>query len=334
VKQSNGLAAAVERALHAPSVHNTQPWRWRIGDRSVDLYADWSRHLISTDPDRRDLLLSCGAALDHLQVALADDDAAAQVQRLPSPGDLGHLARITVHDGSGDVRLARLSPAIERRRTDRRRLSSRPVPAGLVARLVEEAGRRDALLVPVVDPRSRIRLLRCLVEAGDAQDRTPGYSGELQSWTRRHAAARDGIPAASVPPPRVGSTNQAPLRRLPPGQLKQPPKPAGQGLAEDAAEILVLGTAGDDPDDQLRAGEATSAVLLAATRLGLATTPLSQALEVETVRRDIRRDVLHSVEYPQLLIRVGWPVVGAPALPATPRRDLASVLLPAVTDRR
>ena len=67
------LAEAVEHALRAPSVHNTQPWRWRIDDADgvVELYADRNRHLSATDPDGRDLLISCGAALDHLVVALA-----------------------------------------------------------------------------------------------------------------------------------------------------------------------------------------------------------------------------------------------------------------------
>jgi nitroreductase len=328
MQKPTALVSAVERALLAPSVHNTQPWRWRIGDSSVDLYADWSRHLLSTDPDRRDLFLSCGAALDHLQVALAAENVAVHVQRLPSPGDLGHLATLTVRDGSGAAAHAALSAAIERRRTDRRRMSRRPVPARLVARLVEAADRRGALLVPVVEPHKRIRLLQSLAEAGDAQDASPGYSAELQSWTRRYSAARDGIPAASVPPPSLGGSSLSPLRRLPPGGLRQPAQLAGQGPFDDAAEILVLSMAGDGADDWLRAGEATSAVLLAATQLGLATTPLSQALEVEAVRRAIRRDVLHSVENPQLLIRVGWPVADAPELPPTPRRDLASVLLP------
>jgi hypothetical protein len=125
----------------------------------------------------------------------------------------------------------------------------------------------------------------------------------------------------------VGRSRPSPLRRLPGGGLRQPPQPTGQGAAADAAELLVLGTAGDDPDDHLRAGEAASAVLLTATRLGLATTPLSQALEVDEVRRAIRRDVLHSVEHPQLLIRVGWAPTGAAELPPTPRRGLSSVLL-------
>jgi hypothetical protein len=80
--------------------------------------------------------------------------------------------------------------------------------------------------------------------------------------------------------------------------------------------------------DQLRAGEATSAVLLTATRLGLATTPLSQGVEVDETRRAIQQKVLHVPEHPQLLIRVGWPASTADEIPTTPRRDLHSVLLP------
>src|SRR5581483_508153 len=79
------LVRAVERALQAPSVHNTQPWRWRIGDDTIDLLADRTRHLPSTDPDGRDLVISCGAALHHLRVALADLRVATSTDRLPDP---------------------------------------------------------------------------------------------------------------------------------------------------------------------------------------------------------------------------------------------------------
>ena len=90
------LIIAVERALRAPSVHNTQPWRWRVDDDAVQLHADWTRHLVATDPDRRDLVLSCGAALHHLLVALAARGLEADVDRLPDPDDTGHLATVTL----------------------------------------------------------------------------------------------------------------------------------------------------------------------------------------------------------------------------------------------
>ncbi|GAA2558894.1 nitroreductase family protein [Pseudonocardia hydrocarbonoxydans] len=125
----------------------------------------------------------------------------------------------------------------------------------------------------------------------------------------------------------IGALGPSPLRRFVRGELSQPPQQLGHGPSEDAAELLVVATPGDDDLNRLRAGEATSAVLLAATRLGLATTPLSQALEVPVTRERLQRDVLHIPEQPQLLIRVGWPASGAAALPATPRRSLAHTLL-------
>ena len=99
--RSAELAIAVEHALRGPSVHNTQPWRWRIGADAVHLHADWTRHLVATDPDRRDLVLSCAAALHHLLVALAARGLEASVDRLPDPDDVGHLATVTLHPGAG-----------------------------------------------------------------------------------------------------------------------------------------------------------------------------------------------------------------------------------------
>lgn len=326
------LATAVQHALRAPSVHNTQPWRWRIRSGAVELHADWNRHLVATDPDRRDLILSCGAALHHLQVALAAAGSAVQVDRMPDPEDRGHLATVTVrkaHAHTDDtIADAALFPAIDRRRTDRRRMSHRPVPERDVRALVEHAHRIGALLLPVTSPVMHRRIVATLTDAAQRQDFTPGYAAELQQWTRRYPAGRDGVPATSVATTPLGSDGTSPLRRFPRSGLDQPRQLPGHDPAQDAAELLVVVTGHDEPLDWLRAGEAASAVLLAATGLGLATTPLSQALEVETSRRELQRDVLRVPEWPQLVLRVGVVAAGAAELPVTPRRDLRSVLLP------
>ncbi|MBV9143708.1 MAG: NAD(P)H nitroreductase [Pseudonocardiales bacterium] len=327
MSQLTDLAEVVERALRAPSVHNTQPWLWRIRPGAVELHADWTRHLVATDPDRRDLVLSCGAALHHLQVALADRGLAGHVERLPDPEDCGHLATITIRPGTGDAADAALFPGIDPRRTERRRMSHRPVPARHLSTLEEQASRAGAVLLPVTSPAMRHRLAAALTEAARTQAHTPGYGAELQLWTRRHAGGRDGIPASNVPPPPVGLVGSSLLRHFPPGQLRQPRHLPGHGPADDAAELLVIATPGDDELDRLRAGEASSAVLLVATRLGLATTPLSQALELNTTRQMLQQEVLHIPEHPQLILRIGWPATAAAELPLTPRRDLRSVLL-------
>jgi len=321
------LAAAVEHALRAPSVHNTQPWRWRIDDDGVvELYADRGRHLSATDPEGRDLLISCGAALDHLVVALAHEGLQATIRRFPDPENSAHLATVTVgpsRDGDDAVR-ADLFRAIHRRHTDRRRFSHRPVPPRLIQDLVVAAARADVVLVPVQHARERFEAV--LVDAADRQRWTPGYPGELQIWTRRYGGARDGIPSSAIAQPLTGLPGPSGLRRFPNAELAQPLPPAGHGLPDDAGVFLVLATTDDRAEDRLRAGEALSTVLLTATRAGLATTPLSQATEV-AASRDLLRQVVGIPEQPQLVLRIGWPATHAAQLPDTPRRDLASVLV-------
>ena len=324
---SRDLTKAIEHALRAPSVHNTQPWRWRARLDTVELHADWNRHLVATDPDRRDLILSCGAALHHLQVALAARGMAVQVRRMPDTEDRGHLATVAVRLGSADTADAALFRAIDSRRTDRRRMSHRPVPADHLQALLLQARRTGALLLPVTDPAMRQRLTATLTDAAHRQEFAPGYAAELQQWTRRYAAGHDGVSANTVTAAPVGLAGVSPLRRFPRGSLTQPRHLPGAGPTDDAAELLVIVTPHDDPLDWLHAGEATSAVLLAATGLGLATTPLSQPLEVEATRHALRWDVLRVPEHPQLVVRVGWPATGAAELPSTPRRELRSVLL-------
>ena len=321
------LDEAVEYALRAPSVHNAQPWRWRIdtADGVVELYADRGRRLSATDPDGRDLLISCGAALDHLVVALAHAGLQATTLRFPDPENSAHLATVQV-SGTRDAEAAcaELFPAIHRRHTDRRRFSHRPVPSGLIREIIDSAARADVVLQPVQHAQERFAAV--LVDAAARQRWAPGYPAELQIWTRRHVGARDGIPSTAVAQAPTGLPGPSGLRRFPHADLAQPMPPLGHGLPDDAAAFFVLATAEDRPEDRLRAGEALSRVLLTATRAGLATTPLSQATEV-AASRELLCKVLGIPEQPQLVLRVGWPATRAAELADTPRRDLASVLI-------
>ena len=328
--RNSNLVAAVEDSLKAPSVHNTQPWRWRFGRNDAELHADRGRRLTATDPEGRDLVLSCGAALHHLRVALAARGVGCTVDLQPDPADGDHLATVTPTSGPADPIAAELYRQVDRRHTERRRMSHRPVPAELLVELAEQARHAGADLVPVADDSTRERLVAAFREAAAHQRFAPGYAAELQLWTRRTAGTHDGIGAGNIAAP---LENGFPVRTFPrQGQLTQPRPAAGSSTPEaadavDAAELMVIVTEGDDTADRLRAGEALSAVLLHATRHRLATTPLSQATEAAQARDAIGR-ALQTAAQPQILVRVGWPATTAGDLPATPRRDLRSVLLP------
>ena len=311
--RSTAIASAVEHALRAPSVFNTQPWKWRIHGNVVRLYADRDRQLVAYDPHGRALVLSCGAALHHVKVALAGRGYAVRIDRLPDAEDSDHLATVVVGPGPGDAVDVALYPQIDRRRTERRHLSSQPVSPSLLQELVDLVQGTGAVLVPVTDPVVRHQLLTVLTDVAATRRLAPDAAAEVHQWTHRYIAAHDGVAAAELVHPLGFSDRPVNL----------------PSLAAAAGELLLVMTEHDGPLDWLRAGEATSAVLLAASGMGLATTPLTQGIEVEASRSHIRWHLLHLPEHPQIVIKVGWPTTDSAAdVPLTARRDVHFVVRP------
>jgi nitroreductase len=300
-------------ASRAPSVHNTQPWRWRVGAESLHLYADPERQLPNTDPDGRDLILSCGTALHHCLAALAAVGWRSKVTRMPNPADPDHLAAIEPSPYPADAADMALAAAIPRRRTDRRHYSDWPVPVGDIALMAARAARNGVTLCQVED----LDKLHQIVSQSVWAHLNEEYLAELTAWSGRYASVA-GVPAQSAPVP-------DPRAKIPGRIFAGPalPMAPASSSADDNAVVLALGTRSDDRMAQLRAGEATSVVLLTATSLGLASCPVTEPLEIAETRESVRASVFGGGDYPQMLLRVGWAPLDADPLPATPRRDLA-----------
>jgi nitroreductase len=316
------VLAALRLAVHAPSVHNSQPWAWRVYGNTVDLYADPARHIPATDPQGRDLVLSCGAALHHLLVALAAAGLAGQVHRLPDPQRPDHLATVELAPGTPTSACTELAAVIRHRRTDRRRFSSWPVPGEVIGGMTELVERNGLTLQSVTEPRLRWRLYKAIAAASETQEADPLYAAELARWSGRPAGATDGVPSANVPWP-APARGRMPMRSYAHPTMVESPR---EGEPENAA-LLLLSTFADTRASWLRAGEVTSAVLLTATLAGLASSPLTQPLEVHETRGFVRDHVgAVKTAHPQILLRIGWALPGARELPATPRRPLEDVV--------
>jgi hypothetical protein len=317
------LELAARASVHAPSVFNTQPWTWRITDHTMELFADPDRRLDSTDRDGRLLMLSCGAALHHARIALAADCWSATVERLPDEDRPELLARIRLGQPTQpDPQTQRMAAAITRRRTDRRAFGDRPVVDAELTKLRQSVEGEGAYLHVVRT--DQIPLLAISTElAGDAELKDPAYRAELQRWTSRPQFAGDGVPPAATVKPEL---RRVPVRDLAPGS--DAGLSAGTAHDEGAAYVILFGN-GDQPVDLLRGGEAMSALLLLATADGLATAPLSDAVEVEWPRH-LLRTILADVGEPYLVVRLGYLPVGDAAsgedLPPVPRRDPRDVI--------
>ncbi|MFI7670642.1 Acg family FMN-binding oxidoreductase [Nocardia sp. NPDC049526] len=312
------VKAALALAVRAPSVHNAQPWRWRIGGRSIHLYLDYARTLTATDPDQRDLVLSCGTALHHLRIAFAALGWSAVVHRLPNPADPNHLAAVELVRHRPTSLDVALNAAISRRQTDRRHYSSWPIPHGYLGLVAERAATLGAIVTRASD-RPREVLAETIRTAAARHTRDLEYHFELPNWSGRHSSD-DAVPARNAF--RVRQRDELPAREF------AAPASADGAHEPDYAELLVISTSADDRLSRLRAGEAISAVLLTATNIGLAACLLTEPLELADLRRRVRHEVLDDLAQPQAILRVGWLPTSALSLPITPRRSVADVLDP------
>lgn len=304
----------LDRAALAPSSHNTQPWRFRVGPDFVDLLVDRRRALPVADPEHRELVISCGAALLQLCVAAAHDGAGADVTLLPRAGEPDLLASVRWNVVPPDAELAALSHAIEGRRTWRRRFASAEVSAAAQRALVAAAAAHGGWLHVVTGNADR-RAVGALVAEGDAaQWRDPAWRRELAGWLHP-AASGDGLTVPGL----VAPLAQFVVRTF---DLGRRVGAKDQGLAVGSPLLAVLGTGGDTVRDWIEAGQALARLLLVAGTLGLQASYLNQPVEVPALRAKLR-ERCGRPGFPQLLLRLGVPDgASAPA----PRRPLHEVV--------
>jgi nitroreductase len=311
------VRSALSLAVRAPSVHNSQPWQWRVGEHSLHLYSNPDLQLPHTDPDARDMLLSCGAALNHCVVAFAALGWQSKLHRLPNPSDPHHLAAVELHRYPANEVDVTLAAAIPRRRTDRRFFSSWQVPQGDIALMGARAARAGVMLRRVD---GLANLKRLAADAAFQHSADSDYLTELAMWSGRYGSVA-GVPARS-------STEPDPSAPLPARVFAGPvlTQPRDTSPTEDSAAVIALGTVDDDDTARLRAGEVTSLVLLTATAMGLASCLITEPLEIPETRAAVQADVFGADGYPQVLMRIGWAPVNADPLPSTPRRDMSEVV--------
>jgi nitroreductase len=311
------LRDAAATAVAAPSIFNTQPWRWQVGRTWLRLWADRERQLMVADQQGRLLTISCGVALHHVRLAIAASGHEAVVRRMPDPAHPDLLATIEL-TGPYEPTPAQiqLHDAITRRRTDRRAFGPEPVSADVADALVDAAEAEGAHL-HLVRRGGIAQLALAAAQAGALQMADAEYRKELIRWTHRPAWSGDGVPTATA----VQTAPRAvPVRDFAPFDGNA--MPAGPQTDHSALYAVVF-TDEDEPMDWLRCGEALSATLLTATASGLGTAPMSDVTELTVTREKLRR-LLSNIGVPQLAVRMGQAPAGEP--PTAPRRALGDVM--------
>ncbi|MFH8387483.1 Acg family FMN-binding oxidoreductase [Kitasatospora sp. NPDC018058] len=315
------LESLVAAAVAAPSIHNSQPWRFRLepATSTLEVRADRSRAVPAADPQGRALHISVGAAVLNLRVAARHLGWAPDIRLLPDPSEPDLLATIRLDTPATAAVLGteKLYEAIWHRHTIRTPFTDEPVPPAVLDELATATRAEDATL-HLPDHAETARLLHLTAEAERRNTTDEAQRDESRSWIRTGDAPPYGIPLAALGPQDLAS--HLPMRDFAAIRAAEHQTPA---TFEREPRIAVLTTDHDTPQDWLRAGLALEHVLLAATVHGVRASLLHQAMEWPYLRWETR-DPHQRPGHVQMLIRLGYGPEGAP----TPRLAPGEVLEP------
>lgn len=291
--------AAVRAAVRAPSIHNSQPWRFVADGDLLHVLADPARRLPGIDPTGREWHVSCGAALLHIELAVrVAAGRETVIELLPDPADVTHLATVRLarrRPPSSDERL--LFAAIPRRRSNRQPFTTQQVPTSLLRQWRREIGRYGAWLHPLDDEAARRAIVQLTSDAEAAQRADPGYARELAAWTGEDSS--EGVPQRAWRT--TAEASEVPVR-----DFEASPTAGGRPeLAQaERLQLLVIGTDRDEPADWLRAGMATEWLWLTLCVHALDASPMTQALDWPEYRGRVA-PLLGLSGHPQMMLRIG-----------------------------
>jgi hypothetical protein len=321
-------------AILAPSGHNTQPWLFKVtGNSMLELYADRSRALAVVDPDDREMVISCGAALYYLRLAANHFGLAETVELLPEGKNDDNnnpdlLARVSFKEIDNELIWKQaqqdsvLFEAITKRRSNRSPFENRKLPSGLLLSL-KDIARAHSVWLDIVEEELQKNGLADLISQGDRiQLSDKKFRRELAAWIHPNRShSRDGMPGYAHGMPNIVSHMGPFLIRtfdIGKGQAAK-----DRQLATGSPILAVLGTDADEPLNWIQAGQAVARILLRARADNIWVSFMNQPIEVPELRPKLCEALGRSAGYPQLLMRLGY---GKDVKP-TPRRDLGELIV-------
>jgi hypothetical protein len=310
------LEFLLEYAVLAPSTKNTQPWRFSIGENTIGVFADLTRWQPVADRGRRELYISLGCALENLLVAGEQFGFRPEVSYFPQSANEELAATVTFHPDGTEPPTDRAGLAlanITARRTHHGLFRDEPVAREVREHLLHRCIAPGLRVDLIDDPAVRFRVVELNLHADEMEFADPEFRSELGHWVRQGVFGT----------PRLLARLAGFL--LPQMNLGRVIGNRNAALLSSAPLVGLISARTDDPASQVRTGQTLERLWLHATGIGMALQPMSQALEIPSLRAELARVIPESGWVPEQLFRLGYAM--CPERRHTPRRSADRVLL-------
>jgi hypothetical protein len=304
------LKHLIAYAVLAPSTHNTQPWLFRLSDKTVDVLADRSRALPVIDPEDKSLVMSCGAATGVLATALEAVGFQFHLAILPDPAESDLVARIHILGETNPTPdWEKTLNAIRHRRTVRSGFKDKGVHESELELILASEKDGDSNVILPHDVSDEANILRAVIEADHIRRQDKHFLREYASWIHPiRSRSRDGIPEYS-------------RGLLTVDQIWSPDTILDDNLVR-MTKVAVIVSNGNKPMEWTRAGIRMGKTLVQASKAGLNAAVINHPLAIPEIRSRIE-SILETTWTAQILLRFGY----AERAPYTLRRPLNDVML-------
>lgn len=314
------LRELVRYATLAPSSHNTQCWKFRLGNQSVSILPDYQRRCPIVDPDDHHLFVSLGCAAENLLHAAS------------AMGFRGDAVFNTGTNEALDISLVRatevrtpLFEAIPRRQSTRGEFDAKPLSNDEL-RLLETAGSGNVVRIHLLtDKQAMENVLDFVVQGNTAQMLDTAFVRELKDWIRFNGgqAARqgDGLFSGSSGNPTAPSWLGSLMFDFFFTEKTENDKYARH--VRSSAGIAVFVSEREDKYQWIEVGRAFQRFALQATAMDVRTAHLNQPVEVASLRPQFAKSIGITSGRPDLVIRFGR----GPEMARSLRRPIEAVLL-------
>lgn len=320
--QNSDFLKMVEYGIKAPSGHNTQPWKFKVNDSSIEVYPDFEKELPVADGNHRELFISLGCAVENICIAANEFGYRYELKIENRNG----LVFIKLNLEKSGVIPDPLFLQIDKRQTNRSVFKSKIITIDTIAQLENiEINRSVSVYFYKNGDENYATLAEFAYRGNEILFGNNSFKKELLDWTRFNKKNiqqhKDGLAYNVLGSPSLPKWLGRPIV----GSFL---KPKAQNKSErkkiEAASHLVLFTIKENTAEcWISVGRALERFFLKCTELGIAVAFSNQPCQVNSLAHEVQEKMPIDKDFPMLLLRIGY----AEAMPYAPRKMLEELII-------